>query len=413
MKSIKSLFVLFAVLVAAIAVSAGAAFANTAANTQIVNSAKLTYTGGSSVAAPVIVTVSLVPSTPNVTIVAGASTAYSTTNSPKITDTVTVTATANGPADYTVTPNMGATNNTAGASVSSGGTLSNLGASVTTGTSGQTYVTVPAGKILNGGPNGLASGANITFTVNSHTYTVLNVTAADNGDGTWKLSWLSSQLLLPVADVPAVGVLVAEQRTFSVDALPGTVSTAGNPITVSVTATVSTAGAADAVTATAALNTWTTTAPSNPNVSIVKYVRNATTPVAGAGATPFTINSVASTYYTSGVTGKPGDILEYVIVASNTGAVDLSGSALSDQLPLNYVNFVPNAYGAGKDVIYIDPGSVSSTLTAGAVGAGPASFVATSNPNLVVNVGTGASSTTTGTIPAGKSVTIAYQATIR
>ena len=47
------------------------------------------------------------------------------------------------------------------------------------------------------------------------------------------------------------------------------------------------------------------------------------------------------------------------------------------------------------------------------MGANQASFVAGSNPNLIVNVGTGASNIATGTIPVGKSVTIAYQVTIK
>ena len=52
-------------------------------------------------------------------------------------------------------------------------------------------------------------------------------------------------------------------------------------------------------------------------------------------------------------------------------------------------------------------------VNAGAVGASPASYVPGNNPNLVVNVGENANNTTPGTIPAGKSVTIAYQVKIK
>lgn len=405
MKSIKSLVVLWALAVTALAFSAGSAFANTAAYTQIINSAKLTYTGGSAVAPQVVVTVDLVPSTPNVTIAAGPKVPYLGTNSPKIVDTVTVTATANGPADYTVAAAISGTpGNTTGASVSSGGLL-HLGATVTTSGNTPTSVNVPAGQIASGKVNGIGTGTTIVFTSGSGPHVITNVTVSDNGDGTWKISWPVAQQLSPT-DVPAVGVLVAEQKSLTLDVLPGSVTTGGSDITVTVGATVSTSNAADSTPVTA-LNTWSTTA-SSQNVTVTKYVRNFTTNAAGtSAATPFTINGVQGNYYTQGVTGKPTDVLEYVIVANNTGASDLAGSALTDQLPTNFVQLAVGVY-ASKDIAYIDTTGTATYLSAGTTG--QASYNA---PNLVVNVGNGASSSVPGTLPAGKSVTIAYQATIR
>jgi|GEM_PF-839926 len=396
----------------ALVLPSGRAYANVAANTQIVNSAKLTYAGGSA-AATVVVSVALVPSTPNVSITYG-NAAYTAPNTPVISDTVTITATANGPASYSVTPAVGTTANVLGsnpATVNAPTPVVTIGATVTTGTSGTTFVTVPAGIAAGSGSavNGIGPASTIIFTVNGNSYTRSGLTTTDNGNGTFTISWATP---IPAADVPLAGVLIAEQKTVAVNVAPGTVLAPGSNMTVAVSATVSTPGAPSATATTASPNTWTT--PS-PNVSLTKYVRNTSTPVVGsAGATSFTINTVTSTFYTGGVTGKPGDTLEYVIVASNTGATDLNSSALSDLVPTAYVNFVtsPGPYG-GKEVFYIDPANATTVFTAAAVGANQASWVSGNNPNLVVNVGTGASNSTPGTIPAGKSVTIAYQVTIK
>lgn len=395
-----------------LAAPSGSAFANTAANTQIVNSAKLTYAGGSA-AASVVVSVALVPSTPNVSITYGTAN-YTAPNTPPIGDTVTITATANGPASYTVVPSVGATSNIASsnpATVTTPNPVVTVGATVTTGTSGTTFVTVPAGIATGSGNpvNGIGASSTIIFTVNGNSYTRLVSSTTDNGNGTFAINWTTA---IPAADVPLAGILVAEQKAVQVNVAPGTVLAPGTNITVAVSAKVTTPGANDTTVTTATPNTWIT--PS-PNVSLNKYVRNVSNPVVGnAGATSFTINTVTSTFYTGGVTGKPGDTLEYVIVASNTGATDLNSSALTDVVPTAYVNFVtnPGPYG-GKEVFYIDPTNTSTVFTAAAAGANQASWVAGNNPNLVVNVGAGASNSAPGSIPAGKSVTVAYQVTIK
>lgn len=407
MKSFKLLVA--AAGIATVAAGAGNAFANTAANTRIVNSAKLTYAGGSA-AASVVVSVALVPSTPNVTISYG-NADYTAPNTPGIVDTVTITATANGPAEYTVTPSiMEATNVVSNSpSVNALTPKVTVGATVTTGTSGTTFVTVPAGIATGSGSavNGIGVGSTIIFAAGGTNYTRTVTATTDNGDGTFTISWAT-----PVGAAPAAGTLVAEQKAVSLDVLPGTVLSPGTSITVSVRASVSTPGAGAATADTASPNTWTTT---SPYVSITKYVRNVTSKVAGtAGATTFTVNTVSNTYYTDGVVGKPGEVLEYVVQATNTSTTtDLSSSALSDVVPTAYVDLVtPGPYG-GQDVFYVDPDNAPFTFTAAAVGANQASWVPASNPNLVVNVGRGAGKTATGTIPATKSVTIAYQVKIK
>jgi hypothetical protein len=408
MKRIKSLGLSAALLLTTVAMTAGSAFATTAANTVITNDARLTYTGAASpVKASVSVTVSLVPSKANVT-VTGGSAAYTGANTPVIKDTLTVTTTANGPASYQVTPAISSYTNATGPSVNAGVNIT-LGATTTTTDSGSNYLTVPAGSTANSKWNGITSGATIVVAGKSGTpYTLHNASFADNGNGTWKITW-SVNDSIPSGDLPPAGVLVAEQASIQLDVLPGTVVTGGTDIVVKVAATVSTSGVTDATTQSDAVNTWSTTS-TTPNVTFFKYVRNKTNPVVGAGATPIVIDGVSYNFYTGGVTGKTGDTLEYVLVASNTGAVDLAGSAITDNLPVSFVNLVNGAY-SSKDIFYVDPAGTSYYLAAGTTG--QASFNGTATPNMVINVGTGATSSTGGVIPAGKSITIAYQATIR
>lgn len=396
-------------LVLGLVFTASQALANVAANTEIVNSARLTFDGGSANAS-VTVTVALVPSQPNVTIT-NASGAYTAPNTPALTNSVRITSTANGPAEYTVAPSVDSSVNATDPTVT-GGTTVTIGASVTTGTSGTTFVTVPAGGASgnNAAVNGIGVNDTIVFTVNGNAYTRQITATTDNGDGTFRLSWSGA---IPGADVPGSGVQVGEEVTVNLSVLPGTVNAAGSAIAVTVQAVVSTDGGAVAVTVSnSAPNTWST--PS-PNVSMTKYVRNlndsSANPGAGTGTT-ITVNTVTREYFTAGVIGKPGDTLEYIIVANNSGGADLTGCAIADLVPVAYVDFKTGVYG-GNDVFYVDPAGASFTFTTGAVGANQASFVAGNDPNLIVNVGTGASNVLTGAIAGGGNVTVAYQVTIK
>lgn len=389
-----------------VALSAGSALANVAANTAIVNTASLTFTGGSAQAS-VTVTVALVPSSPNVTITNAAG-AYTTPDSPTLTNSVVVTATANGPASYSITPAVNASSNTAAPSVSSGGSVT-VGASVTTGASGTTYLTVPAGGASgnNAAVNGIAVNDTIVFLGGATVYTRQVTGTVDNGDGTFQLVWSSS---IPAGDIPGNGVQVGERQTINITVAPGTVVVPGTDITVTAEALVATAGAGDVTVVNGTANVWST--PS-PNVTITKYVRNLV-PAGNSGATgntSLTVNTATNVYYTGGVTGKPGDTLEYVIVATNTGATDLANCAISDLVPEAYVAFSAASY-AGSAVFYIAPDGSTGTFAAAAPGANQASFVPGSDPNLVVNVGAGANASLTGTIPAGQNVTVAYQVVI-
>lgn len=399
------------ILLTAMLLTERSGYAATAANTRIVNTATVTYNSGRTVSASVTVTVALVPSTPNITINSGSG-SYTAPNTPPITDTITITATANGPAEYTVTPSIpagGTTNvslaNPASVNINNNpNTIITIGASVTTGTSGQTFVTVPAGSVTgNNSPvNGIGLGSTIVFTVNGTPYTrTVTGTTCDASNSTCRIDWSGE---IPPADVPAAGVLVAEQKTVSVAVLPGTVQTVGIPITVTVQGTVSIRGAADATATTAVPNSWTTT---TTNASLVKYVRNVT--AANGSGSPYLYNSFS--YYSSGVQAKPGDVLEYILVSTNSGSDELTGSSVADLLPITYATLKTGQYPGGKDVTYVsDTNSVS--YYSAAADTDPATYSA-GTALLTVNLGNGATSSAGGTIPGNnKHVLVLYQVTV-
>jgi len=75
-----------------------------------------------------------------------------------------------------------------------------------------------------------------------------------------------------------------------------------------------------------------------------------TTSAAGTG-TAYSYNSI--NYYPAGVTAKPGDILEYILVSTNSGSGPVSAAVVTDVLPTTYVTLKANAYGSGKEVQYV------------------------------------------------------------
>ena len=139
--------------------------------------------------------------------------------------------------------------------------------------------------------------------------------------------------------------------------------------------------------------------------SLAKYVRNVTVP--GGSGTPYAYGG--NNYYLAGITVKPGDILEYIIVSTNIGSVAISASVVTDVLPTSYVSLKTGGYSSGtKDITYIDDAGTASYLTA-AASDDAATYAA---PTLTVNVGTGATSSAGGTIPAGKRIFVLYQVNV-
>jgi uncharacterized repeat protein (TIGR01451 family) len=168
-----------------------------------------------------------------------------------------------------------------------------------------------------------------------------------------------------------------------------------------ITATsVSSAGAT--LTSGPVLNTYTSGV-----ATLTKYVRNVSLP-SGSGV-PYIYSGV--NYYPTGVTAKPGDILEYILVANNSASGAVSASVVTDILPTSYVTLRANAYGIGKEVTYVSDTNVTTTLSS-AIDADAAKYDAASK-TLTIYVGSGATNAAGGSIPGGnKSVLVLYQVTL-
>jgi hypothetical protein len=377
--------------------SAASAWANIAANTQIINQATLSYNDGAgtrAATASVTVTISLVPAA--LTIVPGANQSTSYSTGATLTDSFTVTSGANGPDTYNITAAVTGQTNTSGATATPVTATVTLGSSVTTAGSTKTVIVVPADGNLSGevpGVNGIAVGDKVVINGDERTVTAIQ----DNATGTSTIT-LGSEL----SGAPAAGVVVGERQVIQATVTPGTIVTPGTDVTVSVTATVTsqTSSGATATSTPAILNTFTSGV-----ANLSKYVRNITKPGSGTGA--YVYNSI--NYYPAGVTAEPGNTLEYILVAANTSTSGgVSASVITDALPTTFVTFKPGVYTGSKDVTYVSDTNVVSFYSA----ASDTDQATYSAPTLTVNVGTGATSSAGGTIPASGRVIVLYQVTV-
>jgi len=202
---------------------------------------------------------------------------------------------------------------------------------------------------------------------------------------------------------PGAGVPVFERQNITVTVNSGTIIASGTDITVTVDITATNSAGADTASVTA---TYT-----SGSATFVKYVRNVSWAggnTSGTGATPFSTDGTSYDYYTGGVTGRPGDTLEYVLVASNTSASAVNACTITDVLPTAFVAFESNVWATTADVLYVDEGGTENQLTEESD-----SDVATlAGDTLTVNVGAGAGAATGGTIAAGITVRVTYQVTI-
>jgi hypothetical protein len=394
-------------LAALFAVTPYSAWALTAANTQIVNNASLTYNDGviarTANAVPVIVTVTLVPGTPIVSKGPDQTTPYIGTDT-QLTNTFTVTASnTNGPDSYSLTPAIIAATNASGASLTltSPASPAVLGATVTLAGSTATVLNVPAdGNSGDSQVNGIA--VNDLIVVNNDLANPRLVTAiTDNASGT------STITVAPAltGGAPGAGVLVAEQKTVTVTLKSGTITTAGQSIVITkqltIKSTTDPSKSAD-TSATPTTDTYT-----NGKLNLSKYVRNVDRlPTMTGTGTKYTYNS--NDYWPAGITAKPGETLEYILVGSNAGTGSVAAANIADMLPTSYVTLKLLAYnGSSADFTYDNNGTISY-LTA-ASGDDQATYAA---PNLSVNVGTGSSFASGGNIPINGVIRVLYQVSV-
>ncbi len=397
-KKMKRIFGICLLMMFSALASAGSAMALTAANTQIINNATLRYndgTGLQTATATVTVNVALMPSGPTVTPGLPMSATYAGPGT-TLTNTFYVTSTSNGPDTYNITTAISGSTNTSGptATVQAGSATIALGATVTLTGSTATDIVVPADGTSNASVNGITAGSFVV--INGEAAQVSSVT--DNATG-------MSHIILGAAltgGAPSAGVVVGERKSVSVDVTAGNITTPGTSITVTknATATSTTAPNPSGTSGTGVTDTFTSGA-----ATLAKYVRNVTTPATGTGV--YTYNS--ANYYSSGITAKPTETLEYILVAANGGSGPVTTAVVTDVLPTTFVTLKPNVYGAGREVTYVSDTNVVSTYSA-ASDTDQATYAA---GTLTVHVGTGATSGAGGSIPGNNSrVLVLYQVTV-
>ena len=384
---------------------------STSGGATIYNMVKVTYLLGSTPffsTAHVSVTVNTVAALPTVTNPLGQTTVASAlvtynyilkSNSNGL-DTYTTSALVNTPTGISAVTGPSVT-----ASVSLWGGIA-LG-------SGAGTITVPFGSTT-----GLTAGTSMVQIGATNTYTVAAITpgaaAYTNGSGNL-IAEVPTTLTLTLISGTAItagsvitGTQVGEYKTtaLTMSFTTGTPTIVGTDGTYSTTFTFST-GALPTVLSNTTTAVITTVTYASIVATITKYVRNVSAP-SGSGVL-YTYN--ASNYYLTGVTTKPGDILEYILVAANSGSGPVSASVVTDVLPTSFVNFRDNAYGSGKEVTYVSDTNVVTTLSKASDG-DQADYNITTPNTLTVYVGTGATNISGGTIPAGKSVLVLYQVTV-
>lgn len=395
-------------LVGLFAMTPLSAWALTASNTQIVNNASMTYNDGAiprtATATPVVVTVTLVPGAPTITLGPNPNIPYTGANTPAINTFYVYAANTNGLDSYTLTPAFTGQLNETGATLSitavDGGAFANpvtIGATVTLGGCTTTALVVPSDGVADSSVNGIR--ANDWIIVNGDTANARQVSSVtDNAAGTSTIT-LSSAL----GAAPGAGILVSQRRSVTVTVLSGTISTAGQSIIITkhLTATSTSTGNPSIISGDIT-DTYTSGA-----ATLDKYVRNVTqNTMTGTTLAAAPAGCGGASYYKSGITAKPGDVLEYMLVANNTGTGAVSAAVMSDALPVTYVTLQTNVYSSGsKDIAYCNEANAMAYYSA----ASDLDQAIFASPNLTINVGTTATNAAGGNIASGATVRSFYQ----
>jgi hypothetical protein len=400
---LKALAGSFALLALLAFVLPQAAQAATSGGAKIYNTVKVTYLLGSTAffsTANVSVTVNTVAALPTVTNPLG----QTTVTGALVTYNYKLKSNSNGTDTYTTIASS-LTNTPAGISAVTGPSVMasvSLWGGIALG-SGAGTITVPFGSTA-----GLTAGVS-TVQIEASAYTVAAITpgaaAYTNASGnlvaevpTTLTLTLISGIAVTAGSVIA-GTQVGEYKTtaLTMSFTTGTLTTVGTDGTYASHFTITT-GALPAALSFTTKDVITTVSYISSVATIAKYVRNISAPT-GSGVF-YTYN--ASNYYLTGVTAKPGDILEYILVATNSGSGVVSACVITDVLPTIYVSLRMGVYAGGtKDITYVNEDGTVSYLTA--------TYAAST---LTVYAGTGATSSAGGTISAGKNVIVLYQVTV-
>lgn len=357
-----------------------------AGNTIIRNTATVSYSdAGGTAQTPVNsnqvqVTVTTVNVAPIIKSVSPASSTTTGTGS-TATYTVELVTNSNGPGTVTLAAANGTQTNTSpGAPTVSGGGTVFLGASIIDPSdtnsglknlaSGGTITfnipndggvptdaTVgPAGGTGNNSVNALTSGVGdkVYLYDGTNYYGLFSVTTVtDNTPGPGNTASVSTILLTadsPVSfTLPALGAsnrwMIVERKTLTVTVTQGGISGASPHWLTDLTPSFSN-GTGTVSGITTSVDTTATIATLSAN----KFVRNVTAAVTGGGAT--TTSPIAATggatFYQSGVSGKPTDVMEYLFVITNSGTATATKVVATDNVP-TYTTLKSSSAAYGAD----------------------------------------------------------------
>ena len=255
-------------------------------------------------------------------------------------------------------------------------------------------------------------------------YGPLTVTAtANNAPGAGTTAATSSLTLtnktgatLPVF-TPQLGWQIEEAKQFSFTVTEGLVSNA-------------TVAASWVTTITGTMNALNSTGTVLTNalegkLSVSKYVRNVTAAV--VGTTPLVIDpdttlygATTQTYYASGVSGKPTDVLEYLVVITDIGLGTTKATIATDTVP-TYANLISgSAYGtSGGAPLYFAHaklGVLETDMTTAGTGLATVGFGGASGGpplNMTFDLGTGSAWGTGGSLATGAVEYVIYRVAIQ
>ncbi|WP_111657815.1 hypothetical protein [Isoalcanivorax indicus] len=382
--------------------------AMTASNTRITNTVTVNYadaagTAQAALEASVQITVNLVPSAPLVVFPANQD---FTAENTSYNLTYILTATANGPDTYTLNTADTRSNMDDDAAAGTPSVLLGATSVASQANAGQNTLVVPFdGNDSDSAINGIQVGDTIVIDPTG-VAEVAVVTAIDESNGP-----LGNTVTITVADPLAnsfgYGVMIGERREI-VQVVTTDSVTAGVTGSHSLITTVSSvADPAILIEQTTA----TVLTVRRPGLTVNKFVRNVTTPVAGADA----ITLGGTTWYATGVSGNPSDVMEYLIVVGNDDpdAGDATGIVIADPIP-QFTTFVPGSVSldaTGDDTFVAQDDGVDSGSAA--------EFDATGNGVLYVYAGNGgddldagAGNGTGGVLGAGESSRVVFRVTI-
>ena len=302
--------------------------AMTASNTRITNTVTVNYadaagTAQSELDASVQISVNLVPSAPLVVFPADQD---FTAENTSYNLTYIITATANGPDTYNFSTVD--TRNNMDDDVAAGTPSVILGATsvASPANAGQSTLVVPYdGDDADNAVNGIQVGDTIVIDPTG-TAEVAVVTAIDETNGPLG-NTVTITVEDPLANTHGYGILIGERQE-----VVQVVTT--DSVTAGVTGTHSLITTVSSVADPAILieqGTATVLTVRRPGLAVNKYVRNVTTPVAGVDA----ITIGGDTWYASGVSGNPADVMEYLIVVNNSDpdAGDAIDIVIADPIP--------------------------------------------------------------------------------